>query len=80
MHLRWDRFLDRAWLALAGAAAVTVALHEGSQLGHGIRLPGAAGAVLAAQAAGPRLRRGGEPTRIAGANPAGRRNRPAPQP
>ena len=29
MRLRWDRVLDRAWLALAAATAVTVAVHEG---------------------------------------------------
>ncbi len=33
MSLRWDRILDRLWLALSGGAAVTVALHGGAQLG-----------------------------------------------
>jgi hypothetical protein len=51
MSLRWDRILDRLWLALSGGAAVTVALHGGAHLG--LRGWPAGSAVLAAQAAAP---------------------------
>jgi hypothetical protein len=50
MHLRWDQVLDRAWLGLAGAAALTVALHGGTQVGRRAWPPGTGG-VLTAQAA-----------------------------
>jgi hypothetical protein len=53
MRLRWGRILDRAWLALAGAAAVALALHGGARTGRRVWPAGAEGAVLAAQAAGP---------------------------
>ena len=51
MSLRGDRILDRLWLALAGAAALTVALQWGAQLG--LRTGSAGAAVLAAEAAAP---------------------------
>ncbi|MBN6824596.1 hypothetical protein JRF84_34090, partial [Methylobacterium organophilum] len=44
MGLRWDRVLDRAWLALASAAAVTVAVHEGGAVGRRAWTLGAGGA------------------------------------
>lgn len=49
MHLRLDQVLDRAWLALAGAAALTAALHGGAQVGRRPWRPGTG--VLTAQAA-----------------------------
>lgn len=51
MNLRRDRILDRLWLALSGAAALSVALQWGTQLGLRPWFSGAA--VLAAQAAAP---------------------------
>lgn len=50
MRLRWDRVLDRAWLALASAAAVTVAVHEGGAVGRRAWTLGAGGAAQAAPA------------------------------
>ena len=51
MNLRADRILDRLWLALSGAAALTVALQWGAQLG--LRTGSAGAAFLAAEAAAP---------------------------
>lgn len=49
MPLRWDRILDRLWLALAGGATLALALHAGAQLGR--RAWPVGEAVLAARAA-----------------------------
>ncbi|MGH1571445.1 hypothetical protein ACRAWG_13030 [Methylobacterium sp. P31] len=53
MCLRWDRILDRLWLALSGAAVVAAALHLGAQLGLRHWVSGAGAAVLIARAAAP---------------------------
>lgn len=50
MHLLWDRVLDRAWLAVAAAAAVTVAVHAGGAVGRRAWTLGSGGAALAAPA------------------------------
>ncbi|MGX9984005.1 MAG: hypothetical protein EKK43_25670 [Methylobacterium sp.] len=50
MRLRWDRVLDRAWLALAATAAVTVAVHEGGAVGRRAWTLGSGGGALAAPA------------------------------
>ena len=50
MSLRWDRILDRPWLALAGAASIAITLQLGAQLG---ARTWPVDAVLAANAAAP---------------------------
>ncbi|KAA0125297.1 hypothetical protein CIW48_02880 [Methylobacterium sp. P1-11] len=50
MRLRWNRVLDRAWLALTAAAAMTVAVHEGGAFGRWAWTLGSGGAALAAPA------------------------------
>jgi hypothetical protein len=72
MRLLWDRVLDRAWLGLAAAAAVTVAVHEGAAVG---RLAWTLGSGGAAQAAPAGAGRAGPPARAAACGPA-----PAPLP
>ncbi|MCJ2049704.1 hypothetical protein [Methylobacterium sp. J-070] len=51
MSLRRNRVLDRLWLSLSGAAALSVALHAGTQLGLRSWFPRAGTAAPAAQAA-----------------------------
>ncbi|MGU3464572.1 hypothetical protein ACLBXO_06920 [Methylobacterium sp. C33D] len=72
MRLRWDRVLDRAWLALAAAAAVTVAVHEGAAVGRRAWTLESAGAALAAPAGSGRAV---PPARAAACGPG-----PAPSP
>ncbi|WCS24683.1 hypothetical protein LOK46_26735 [Methylobacterium sp. NMS14P] len=67
MRLRWDRVLDRAWLGLAAAAAVTVAIHEGAAVGRRAWTLGSGGAALAAPAEGGRAV---PPARAAACGPA----------
>lgn len=75
MRLLWDRVLDRAWLGLAAAAAVTVAVHEGAAVGRLAWTLGSGGAAQAAQAAPAGTGRAGPPARAAACGPA-----PAPSP
>lgn len=72
MRLLWDRVLDRAWLGLAAAAAVTVAVHEGATVGRLAWTLGSGGAALAAPAGAGRAV---PPARAAACGPA-----PAPSP
>ncbi|MDP4004170.1 hypothetical protein [Methylobacterium sp. NEAU K] len=53
MSLRWDRVLDRAWLALSGAGLIALTLQLGAQLGARRWSCGAGATVLAAHAAVP---------------------------
>ncbi|MCJ2056703.1 hypothetical protein MKL09_09065 [Methylobacterium sp. J-048] len=50
MSRRWDRILDRIWLALSGAVSIAIMLQMGAQLGD---RPWSIDAVLAAHAAAP---------------------------
>jgi len=59
MEPRWDRILDRLWLALSGIAAMALALHWGVQLGHRDWSSGTA--VLTAEAAPGPIRRSARP-------------------
>ena len=67
MRLLFDRVLDRAWLGLAAAAAVTVAVHEGAAVGRRAWTLGSGGA---AQAAPAGTGRAGPPARAAACGPA----------
>jgi hypothetical protein len=87
MNLCRDRILDRLWLALAGAAALSAALQTGAQIG--LRPCSSGGPFLSAQAAAsdmpPRVATGisagfDEGPRVACANRSTRRNLGAPRP
>lgn len=53
MDLRWTRILDRLWLSLSGAAAVSVALQGGAAFGRRAWPLEPDAAFLAARAATP---------------------------